>query len=178
MSHYVIAPDGQKYGPVDLATLNTWIAGSRVYPQTMLEDAVTGATLPASTLPGLIFPGTAPGAVPGSVPPAPNARPAVPPTFSSTPNHPGAFHPGMRPAGVPAESGRFWGSMALAAAGIGIAFFLGFGSFIAIGYSLRMAWASKEEDAHPLGWVALGVCIFFGLIAIGVRIFLRQSRIV
>lgn len=55
MQYFVIAPDGQKYGPADVMTLNQWVQQNRVTPTTMLEDAATGAQIPASQVPGLVF---------------------------------------------------------------------------------------------------------------------------
>ena len=50
----VVALDGQKYGPVDLATLNAWAADGRVVPTTTLESA-DGQRLQASQVPGIVF---------------------------------------------------------------------------------------------------------------------------
>lgn len=61
MQYYVIAPDGQKYGPADVATLNQWAAEARLTPETQLEDTTTGARMSASAVPGITFPGAAPG---------------------------------------------------------------------------------------------------------------------
>jgi hypothetical protein len=56
MNYFVIAQDGQKYGPADIPTLNQWAQEGRVLPTQMLEDAATGAQTMASQIPGLIFP--------------------------------------------------------------------------------------------------------------------------
>ena len=53
MQYYVIGPDGNKYGPADVATLKSWITENRLTPQSMLEDFNTGQRLPASSVPGL-----------------------------------------------------------------------------------------------------------------------------
>lgn len=53
--YYVIANDGQRYGPVDLATLNTWANDNRVVPTTTLEGT-DGQRLQASSVPGIVFP--------------------------------------------------------------------------------------------------------------------------
>ena len=62
MNYYVIAADGQKYGPADVTTLNHWAQERRVLVTSMLEDAVTGEQIPATSLPGIVFPTSAPGA--------------------------------------------------------------------------------------------------------------------
>lgn len=50
--YYVIGPDGSKYGPVDIATLQTWKAEGRVLPTTQIEDA-QGQRFSATVIPGL-----------------------------------------------------------------------------------------------------------------------------
>ncbi len=65
--YYVIAEDGQRYGPVDLATLNQWANDNRVVPTTTLETA-DGQRLQASAVPGIVFPPS--GAGPGYGDPA------------------------------------------------------------------------------------------------------------
>jgi hypothetical protein len=55
MTYYVVSPDGQKYGPGDVVTLNQWVQQGRVLPTTVLEDVTTGARLPASQVPGMMF---------------------------------------------------------------------------------------------------------------------------
>ena len=56
MRYYLIADDGQKYGPVDLQTLNQWAAESRVRPDHQLEVETTAQRVLASTVMGLNFP--------------------------------------------------------------------------------------------------------------------------
>jgi len=53
--YFVIANDGQKYGPADVATLNQWIVEGRLLPNQMLEDEASGARVAASSVPGLNF---------------------------------------------------------------------------------------------------------------------------
>ena len=55
MQYYVVAPDGQKYGPADEQTLAAWARENRLSPTTMLESSVDGSRVPASSVPG-IFP--------------------------------------------------------------------------------------------------------------------------
>ncbi len=56
MNYFVISNDGQKYGPADVPTLNQWAQEGRVFPTSMLEDAATGARVPANQVPGINFP--------------------------------------------------------------------------------------------------------------------------
>lgn len=57
MNYFVIAPDGQKYGPADIEVLNQWIREGRLYPATLLEPTEGGPQVPASSVSGLNFPG-------------------------------------------------------------------------------------------------------------------------
>lgn len=56
MNYFVIAVDGQKYGPAGIDVLNQWIREGRLYPTTMLEPEAGGPQVPASSIPGLSFP--------------------------------------------------------------------------------------------------------------------------
>jgi hypothetical protein len=53
MSYIVHHENGQKFGPVDLPTLNAWIIEGRVGPDTMIEDTETGITVPAKAINGI-----------------------------------------------------------------------------------------------------------------------------
>lgn len=55
MQYFVIHPNGQKYGPADIPTLNQWILENRLSPSTELEDAATLQRIQASNVPGLNF---------------------------------------------------------------------------------------------------------------------------
>lgn len=55
MRHFVHGPDGVKYGPADLATLEQWRNEGRLTPETLLEPEVGGTAFPAKNLPGLSF---------------------------------------------------------------------------------------------------------------------------
>lgn len=58
MQYFVIWPDGQKFGPADLGKLNEWAAEGRITPETELESVIDGSRVKASTLPGMVFPGS------------------------------------------------------------------------------------------------------------------------
>jgi hypothetical protein len=55
MTYYVVAPDGQKYGPGDVMTLNEWARLGRIVPTTIIEDAATGGRMAAAQVPGILF---------------------------------------------------------------------------------------------------------------------------
>ncbi|MCE9557323.1 MAG: hypothetical protein K8R88_00075 [Armatimonadetes bacterium] len=56
MRYFVIYPDGTRYGPADLHTLNQWASERRLDPTMMLEEEVSGTQMMASTVLGLYFP--------------------------------------------------------------------------------------------------------------------------
>jgi hypothetical protein len=55
MRYFVIGDDGQKYGPADVATLNSWITEGRLLATTLLENEATGERVAAQATPGLAF---------------------------------------------------------------------------------------------------------------------------
>ena len=55
MNYFVIAADGQKYGPADVPTLNQWAQEGRVLNTSMLEDAATGQRVAATSVAGINF---------------------------------------------------------------------------------------------------------------------------
>lgn len=55
MAFYVVGPDGNKYGPADVPTLQQWVGEGRVTSNTLLEEEGTGRQGYASTVPGLSF---------------------------------------------------------------------------------------------------------------------------
>ena len=59
MRYFVIAPDGSKYGPADLATLRAWVVEGRISPDTILEESVSHQRAPARMVAGL-FPSETP----------------------------------------------------------------------------------------------------------------------
>jgi len=60
MNYWVVAADGNKYGPADLATLNQWASENRLQPDSQLEVVETGMRVEARSVTGLVFPSTAP----------------------------------------------------------------------------------------------------------------------
>jgi hypothetical protein len=53
MRHFVHGPDGQIYGPADLATLQHWRDEGRIVATTLLEVETGGTPFEAQRLPGL-----------------------------------------------------------------------------------------------------------------------------
>lgn len=56
MSYYVVWPDGRRFGPADLVTLNQWASEGRISAESLIEDVVAGKTVPATMVAGLDFP--------------------------------------------------------------------------------------------------------------------------
>jgi len=79
VKYYVIGDDGQKYGPADLALLNSWIAEGRLMPTQQLEDESSGMRIAAGAVQGLSFPLQNPQSVAAAQqaanPPTPGASP-------------------------------------------------------------------------------------------------------
>jgi hypothetical protein len=68
--YFVIGDDGQKYGPADIATLQSWVGEGRLLPTQQVEEEGSGIRMAASAINGLKFPHQAP---PGPQQPAPGA---------------------------------------------------------------------------------------------------------
>lgn len=86
MGYYVIAHDGNRYGPADIETLQQWVREGRVAPNTTLEDEFTGTQVRASLLPELshLFPPTAPPPTDATRQPPPMPRSAGTPSGEAT----------------------------------------------------------------------------------------------
>lgn len=84
---FVVMPDGQKYGPADVATLNQWAADQRLAPHSTLENATTGEKLAASAVPGIRF-AVASAEAPLNAPPTSYPRPMDAQYGSPQPSYP------------------------------------------------------------------------------------------
>lgn len=56
MRYFVLAPDGQRYGPADIKTLSQWVEEGRILPSHELEEEGTGRRIPANMVAGVGFP--------------------------------------------------------------------------------------------------------------------------
>lgn len=80
VNYFVIGPDGSKYGPADLATLNRWATEGRVSAASVLEEEGTGRRISAPQVPGLNL--------------AMSAAPNAPPPWAQPPGPmPGYYRP-------------------------------------------------------------------------------------
>lgn len=133
MRYYVIADDGRKYGPVDVAALNQWIGEGRVFSTSLLEAEANGARLSAASVPGLSFPTNVP-----PVAPTPTAVAA----HAYAPAYTGDYQPPQY-----AEEG---GKMALVGIGLGVAsialnFVLGMGGILIWLAGMGTSWSGRKE---------------------------------
>jgi hypothetical protein len=152
MRYFVLGEQGQKYGPADLDTLNSWIAEGRLLPTTMLEDEASGVRSAASAVSGLRFPVVPP---PAAVPSGPVYNPAAtggvpysPPTYKSD--------EGIGP--VLLAFGMFALSLVLT-------FTIGaFGIYSAL-VGVGAGWKAKD-DRPALGWIATVLCVGAGLFSL------------
>jgi hypothetical protein len=60
LRYFVYAPNGQRFGPVDLPTLQQWVNEGRVLPNSLLEEEIGGQRMAASTILDLRFPPNTP----------------------------------------------------------------------------------------------------------------------
>lgn len=93
MRYFVITPDGNRYGPVDLPGLQEWCRQGRILPDSPLQNELTGMVQPARDIIGApFFP--APTMMPPSAPYPPGINqtgyPGMPAEYPR-PNMPGAF---------------------------------------------------------------------------------------
>lgn len=75
--YWVIAADGQRYGPADLPTLRQWCQEGRVTPETQVVDPIDNVAKPARSIPEIV-----------------NNLPVVGPPMAA-PYNPGAYMHGM-----------------------------------------------------------------------------------
>jgi len=75
MRYYVLAANGERYGPADVPTLSQWAAEGRLSPTSRLMDEMSGNVLDASSLPGLNFPQATPAAPVAPMTPLPPGSP-------------------------------------------------------------------------------------------------------
>ncbi|MCC6404139.1 MAG: hypothetical protein IT207_09025 [Fimbriimonadaceae bacterium] len=183
MSYYVVWPDGRRFGPANLDTLNQWAGEGRISADALIEDVVAGKTVPATMVPGLEFPSpeSPTAAIEPEAPPIPdpfpggqsaagwqqvqpNARepgsyaPRPAPSLDPYATAPGASTP--FPRGVQQEPSPGSANLNWAWALMAVGFLCGCG-FVAHIPALFLAYQAKKAG-HPsaniaviIGWVML-----------------------
>lgn len=152
------APNGQRFGPADLMTLQQWVSEGRVLPNSMLEEELGGNRMAASTVSGLQFPANAPYAnqhippnMSGVGTPGPFSDPSPPQPSSYAPYH----RPGQEagPPRTPPELTTAWVCSSISA-------FLVFscGCFPLLGFVATalavagvMSGKKARDNGHPQG---------------------------
>jgi len=178
MQFNVIAADGNKYGPVDLNTLNSWAVEGRVVAGTDIEDLTSGQTLKAASVPGIMLPGQVAPPPPGPYvqqqnpygqpQPGPYGQPGAQPggQWSQPPSpYPrGMGGPGQRTSST--ESALLWRSITYSALAL-IFFFFVHGIGLIFGAYAIMYAGRLQSTGHKAGIPALAVSIVVMLIIIG-----------
>ncbi len=161
MRYFVLAPTGERYGPVDLPTLTQWAAESRVYPNSKLMEEFSGSVVVASSVPGLNFPVAAP------PPPAPSGYGpmAPPPPGMGTAYYP---RPGYAP-GMPTDNGSkdLWTAFGIAIGAPLLGCISFYGMFLAAA-GVAAAWRAMQKG-NKLGIVAL----VLNVLAVGAAFYMR-----
>lgn len=141
----MLADDGNRYGPADVATLNQWIVDNRLLPHQMLEEEASGARLAAQAVPGLNFP---------------QAQPS--PEASAGPGAPGQPYSGYYrgPSGASADDGSREMTAAWILFGVGLLCCCGarYGGFLVPAAGIYFAYKAKQKG-HPQGNLAFGLNI-------------------
>lgn len=168
IKYFVIAADGQKYGPADVPALNNWIAEGRLQPTTMLQEENSTLQVEARGVPALKFVarpvGTQP-APPAAVPPpaqvpgpglgnpydTPRPMGPQPQPFSSSYPRDSQYQQ------KPAMSGQLVGVWACTIAAPFLIFFFWIGGLITSGYGLRGGVAIYSAGYRAQGIVLIAL---------------------
>jgi hypothetical protein len=163
MEYFVISPDGQKYGPASVTTLNQWIQEGRLAPQTLLQDATTGAQIVARALPALSF-----------IPQPPLAPPDANPYSMPSPAHNPNFYPRSTPTwspqfGVsPGQITSAWVCTVLSPVCIAVCY-IGLAAAL---FGLITGGQLVKGRNKAAGWTMISFNILWLLLFVGVRIWL------
>lgn len=159
MQYYVVWPNGQRFGPVDVDTLRKWHFENRIDAQSTLQDATTGQQMPAAAILGY---------GPSTYSPPPPNQPA-PYQGYYRPNSPYPFGPAAKTKGTGETNAAYiLGVLGIVGAVCPIGL-CGFGPFAnLIGLILAIVGKSKNQSgavgAIMLNLIAMVVgAIFFVL---------------
>lgn len=163
--YFVVAADGQKYGPADVATLNNWIAEGRLQPTSTLQEENSSVQVQASGVPALKFiarPAVGTIAPPPTVPSAPQVpmlgnpydtpRPSAPQPFNS--NYPRGGQYQTQPRNMSGQLVTIW--ICTIAAPFLIFFFF-IGGLITSSYGLRGGIALYSSGYRAQGVVLISL---------------------
>lgn len=190
MRYFVIAPDGNRYGPADVQTLSSWAQQNRLQPNSMLQDETSGQRVIASAVPGIF--GAPAGYAPSApiIPPVPGTPLATPMTpmapaapinpavvgnqYQNSPSYRGQMRPGAYQSQVGSQDAKkqAWSSIGFAV----IAPILGFISYY--GIFLALAGVGTGWKAYQAGNRLGIVGIVLNVIAVPAALVARFFRYV
>lgn len=150
--YYVLWPDGQKFGPADVSTLQRWAVENRIGPATLLESAANGHHIRAADHPDL-----------RSVLPVPYSGPAAGPGPSVYGNPgfnppPGGFIP-SNPAAGTAEVTTAW---VLGALGLFCC-----GTYAAVGGIICGVIAHSKRQPNAMAAIIFNIVVLVLSVVIG-----------
>lgn len=191
--YFVIAADGQKYGPADVATLNDWITQGRLLPTTQLQSEADNELVAASGVPALKFqtrpvaaasappqvgpanispPAPAPAPAPMSSNPYDTPRPGLtgqqPAPFSS--NYPRGMSSQPKPASMSGPVLAGW--LTTLAAPVAI-YFISYGLILII-WGFRAGFALYQSGSRTQGAIMIGINCLSAVFWLAVRVFWMQ----
>jgi hypothetical protein len=171
MRYFVLAPDGERYGPADIPTLNEWAASNRLFGSSKLVEEMSGALVTASSVQGLVF-GPAPSAAGPMQPRAPMQPPAPgAPMQPIQPVAPGAGYarPGQAYSATITDDGKKDLLMAFGiAVGAPILSLILTWGIVFAAAGVQLSWKAMKKG-QKLGMLAL----ILNVIAIPVAIYMR-----
>lgn len=169
MQYFVTGTDGVEYGPVDLASLQSWVKDNRVFPNTKVRNATNGMVLQASTMPE----------VSNLFPPAPMPSIGTVAPMAGYEGRPSYAQPDMTAQMMRNYNDEGWKPfmivIGLCAASIIVSATVGYyGTALGI-WGIRQGWEAKESDQNG-GLLAFIISIISLILAIGLRFALIANR--
>lgn len=155
MRYFVVGPNGERYGPADVAMLSQWVQEGRVLGHHLIEVEATGQRIQAAQIPGLVF------TQPHQQPPQAWNQP-----FGATPPSPYQA-PSSGFGAYDSDIGQRDYNTALICGGVSIAFTLGIpfsfllGAIILAAVGMRSAYKARAllhhnaNTAVSIVWLAL-----------------------
>lgn len=165
MQYFVIANDGNQYGPAPVDTLEQWAAEGRIAPGTMLRDATNGQTVAASSI--LRSFAAVGAAAPVSAPPAYAAAPLYNAPRQDYSQPPSQYTSSAYQRPTYSDSGVFWGVAIRCVLALVFFFFLHGIGLIFGGYALFYA-IRAHGNGHRHGAIMIGIAgATFAILVVG-----------
>ncbi len=149
--YFVVMPDGAKYGPADVPTLNQWLSEGRVNAQSNVQEEATGETMPLGSVPGVIAAASA------------VKQPEYPQPQQPTYQQPNVPYPRLDPVAQSGDGGKSSFTMSI------VFSLIGFLCCPVVFSSLGIYFGTKAKGmGHAKGQVA----VIFGVVSLVVGIIL------